>query len=91
MKVKYLKEHLQNLPDDMEVLVSHHDGYERVYTSNLGALLGTAGYVEINDTEGKLEWEDWVYTTQDDYTYCDNSGKEYKIIPEKKEVFILDV
>jgi hypothetical protein len=91
MKVKYLKEHLQNLPDDMEVLVCHHDGYERVYTSNLGAYSGTAWYVEINDTEGKLEWEDWVYSTQDTYNYLDKLGKGYLIVPEKKEVFILDV
>jgi hypothetical protein len=87
MKVKYLKEHLQNLPDDMDVLVSHHDGYERVYTSNLGAYSGTVGYVEIKSDE----WEDWVSHTQETYEYCDNLGKEHKIVPEKKEVFILDV
>jgi hypothetical protein len=91
MKVKYLKEYIQNLPDDMEVLVCHHDGYERVYTSNLGAYSGTAGYVEIRSDEYGIEWEDWVLHTQETYEYSDNLGKEYKIIPEKKEVFILDV
>ena len=91
MKIKYLKERIQNLPDDMDVLVCHYDGYERVYTSNLGAYSGNAGYIEIRSNERGLEWEDWVYSTQETYEYCDNSGKEHKIIPEKKEVFILDV
>ncbi len=91
MKVKYLKEHLQNLPDDMDVLVSHHDGYERVCTSNFGAYSATAGYVEIRSDEYGLEWVDWVSPTQETYEYCDNLGKEHKIVPEKKEVFILDV
>jgi hypothetical protein len=49
MKVKYMKEHLQNLPDDMEVLISHHDGYERVYTHDFGVYPGTAGYVDYED------------------------------------------
>lgn len=85
MKVKYLKEHLQNLPDDMEVLVSHHDGYSRVYTSNLGVYSGIAGYVN------GFGWEDWVYSAEDTYKYRDNLGKELEIIPEQREVFILDV
>ena len=90
MKVKYLKEHLQNLPDDMEVLVSHHDGYERVYSSNLGAKLRTLGYVNFTAEFG-LEWEEWTSSALPTYKYYDNLGKVYYTEPEKKEVFILDV
>lgn len=31
MKNKYLQEFLQKYPDDIEVVISHHDGYESTW------------------------------------------------------------
>jgi hypothetical protein len=92
MKNKDLQEFLKQHPDDMEVVISHHDGYERCYTCDIGCLGGALDYATYTSKyHSNMKEYEYDKTSID---FVDEVNGKKVIIPvptTKKDVLILDV
>lgn len=92
MKNKDLQEFLKQHPDDMEVVITHHDGYERCYTWDIGCRKASLDYATYTSKyESNMEEYDYDKTSID---FVDEVNGKKVIVPvptTKKDVLILDV
>ena len=92
MKNKDLQEFLKQHPEDIEVVISHHDGYERCYTCDIGCVEGTLDYATYSSK---------YHSNMKEYGHDESSigfvdeveGERVTVtVPTtKKDVLILDV
>ena len=92
MKNKDLQELLQKYPDDMDVVISHFDGYERCYTWDMGFLKGT---LDCATYTSKFQSNMEEYDLNKDFIeFVDEIEGEKSLVRVptfKKEVVILEV
>lgn len=92
MKNKYLQEFLQKYPDDIEVVISHHDGYERCHTCDIDCMEGTLDYATYTSKyQSNMEEYDYGKSSIDFVDEVNGKKVVVSVPTTKKDVLILDI
>jgi hypothetical protein len=89
---KHLQEFLKKYPDDIEVVISSFDGYDRTYTSDFGCEIDTLKFATYTSKWQSCMDEYSLDKTSIDYDdFIDGKKCTVSVPTIDKQVLILDV